>query len=873
MSVSDKKFYQPIDLNGNELKSASKVELTQDAQTASEAVRKSQAENIAETEVDGRLLSDASQASSNTMFTSQYTKSALDTKQPTMEIHPDSTEFLSIVDGYKIKVEQLLVADYYIDNAASDLNSFIASVTYNGDGTITTSDSVVLDKGTIIILNLAAIPQEKSFIYAGTNNGDETDYGKLGTELNASVIRAFFSAANFLRYDSGTGIYSVAFGTGANELGGHAVPVDPTVFGAVLSSASDVQDALKKLETFINQVDTNGANGTATVDLRIDNLIGVSGSNLGTFAEGIFSQNSDVKSVLQESETAHKNATTDRALIRSQFAAADTSLQSNLDAEAVARSNADISLQQSIATETSARQAEDATLTTRIALEETTRAAADHLLDNRVSTLEAPDFVYGSVANSLKQAKEYTDAEVLTEKTRAEAAEAALDQKIDNLAAGDIKFIGLVLSDGSLQLPANVIAAGDTRNGQHIKDVAMVPGETFVVNEAMTLSFNDSSSLVLQAQDKMLCVDSVSAGAASDSSFNVVQNTDSALTDANLDGQRIEKTAQGKLDIVDDSIGRDQLDAAIEADIDDKRSASQANAITSDGDTHFVSSSALGAQQNRYSKRTQVGSDPLSGTFRTELLEGIINTDGSGNPLALSAAHAITAATHYQGSCSDLTVLMGGGNFEANAKAGTAIQATGLYASAPKTQNGINVGLTAYANGAATSNVAVVGVAGTAGIGRDRGGLFAVADVDLEAYSAARQATPFPFNDIALTADARFGPAGCLAFYGYGDVRMNGGKVEVEQAPSTDESVMRLADVKGKEKCFQMDLVNGSEKLVACSLDLNKAIIQVVKDNQTVEVHVQRDVANSQLKVLAVGGDLTAVRVLVKELECDVTTV
>ena len=802
MSVSDKKFYQPIDLNGNELKSASKVELTQDAQTAGEAVRKSQAESIAENEVDGRLLSDAAQASGDTMFTSQYTKTALDTKQPTMEVHPDSTQYLSIVDGYKIKVEQLLVADYYIDNAASDLAGFIASVTYNNDGTITTSDNKVLDSGTIIILNLATVPQEKTFLYAGTNNGDASDFGNLGTELNASVIRTFFAAANFLRYDATTGIYSVAFGTGSNELGAHAIPVDPTVFGAVLNTASDTQDALKKLETFIQQVDTNGANGTASVTLRIDNLIGVSGSNLGTFAEGVFSQNSDVKSVLQESETAHKNATNDRALIRAQFAAADTVLTNNLNIEAANRQNGDLNLASLIASETSARQSADNTISANLTTEETARIAADNALSSRLDVVEGSGA--GSIEKAEQDAKDYADAAVLVEKTRAESAEAALDQKIDNLAAGDIKFIGLVLSDGTLQLPASVIAAGDTRNGQHIKDVALVPGETFVVNEAMTLTFNDSSSLVMQTQDKMLCVDSVSAGSATEANFNVVQNTDSALTDANLDGQRIEKTAQGKLDIVDDSIGRDQLDSAIEADIDDARSSTQANAITSDGDTHFVSSSALGAQQNRYSKRTQVGSDPLTGTFRTELLEGIINTDGSGNPFSLSAAHAMTAATHYQGSCSDLTVLMGGGNFEANAKAGTAIQATGLYASAPATQNGINIGLTAYANGAATSNVAVVGVAGTAGIGRDRGGLFAVADVDLEAYSAARQATPFPFNDIALTADARFGPAGCLAFYGYGDARFNGGKVEVEQAPATDESVMRLGDVKDKEKCFQI---------------------------------------------------------------------
>ena len=84
------------------------------------------------------------------------------------------------------------------------------------------------------------------------------------------------------------------------------------------------------------QVDTNATGGTNTLSLRLDNLSGVSGSNLGSFA-GLFSNSTSIKVVLNESEAAHVAATSDRALIRTQFAAADSSLDSKINTEIAAR--------------------------------------------------------------------------------------------------------------------------------------------------------------------------------------------------------------------------------------------------------------------------------------------------------------------------------------------------------------------------------------------------------------------------------------------------------------------------------------------------------------------------------------------------------
>ena len=62
-------------------------------------------------------------------------------------------------------------------------------------------------------------------------------------------------------------------------------------------------------------------------------------------------------------------------------------------------------------------------------------------LDVRLDVVEGVGV--GSIAKAQTDAQaSYADAAVLVEKTRAEAAEAALDTKIDNLQEGDISYVG-----------------------------------------------------------------------------------------------------------------------------------------------------------------------------------------------------------------------------------------------------------------------------------------------------------------------------------------------------------------------------------------------------------------------------------------------
>jgi len=393
MSDNKKNFYIGIDLKENEIENASSVKLTRDAIQNEEAVRKLQAETIAALAVQAKIVSSGNEVSGDNSFSSLYTQQALQTKQPNMEIDSSSTAYLEIVDGYKIKLKELGIFDTYVDETYSTMQAFIDACTFssNGDGTITCNGET-LDANTIIILKNATNPSERSYIYLGTENGDSSDFLSLSIDYNQQTIRTFFSAAGIgMQYDASTGIYSLVYGNGPSDLGAHVIPMDSLKFNTI--TASTVEHALLTLESFIETVDSNATGGAATLDTRLSSVMGAGGNNLGTFVEGIFSSNSTVKAVLQESESAHKAATDDRALVRSQMQAADAVLQSKIDQEEVSRQLADANLSAAINQETSNRINADTLASAERSAEQVQRAAGDSALSARLDVVEANETV------------------------------------------------------------------------------------------------------------------------------------------------------------------------------------------------------------------------------------------------------------------------------------------------------------------------------------------------------------------------------------------------------------------------------------------------------------------------------------------------
>ncbi len=105
---------------------------------------------------------------------------------------------------------------------------------------------------------------------------------------------------------------------------------------------------------------------------------------------------------------------------------ADAELFAAIETEKTARINADGILHAKISTETAARQG-------GVAAEATARRQADDDLDARLDIVEGDDVTNGSIAKSLKDAKQYADNVALAEENRAQAAETALGIRIDNI--------------------------------------------------------------------------------------------------------------------------------------------------------------------------------------------------------------------------------------------------------------------------------------------------------------------------------------------------------------------------------------------------------------------------------------------------------
>ena len=97
--MTQSKNYQSKDFKGNDLLNVGKVTLESDASGANEAVRKSQAEAIANTTTQGAIVNSLASPSGSTTLDTVQLQAQLNTKENNLSIKPDSTLYLSLVDS------------------------------------------------------------------------------------------------------------------------------------------------------------------------------------------------------------------------------------------------------------------------------------------------------------------------------------------------------------------------------------------------------------------------------------------------------------------------------------------------------------------------------------------------------------------------------------------------------------------------------------------------------------------------------------------------------------------------------------------------------------------------------------------------------
>ena len=834
--------------NNNAILDLSRVQINADAENSQDAVRKSQAEAIAATAFQAGLVAASANASTDSAFTSQYVQAALDGKQPNLSVDNNYFTLVNNTLGFK----DLGIVKPYKDTTHTTMSDFIASATFNNDGTLTI-DGEVLDKMTFVFLDAATNPVERSFVYLGTNNGNADDFVTFSVDYNQGAIRSFFSGTGVgINYTTGTGAFSLDFGTGATQLGAQSVPVDASEFSVV--TGNTVLAIMKALETRIEAVSSAQTGSVSTLESRVDALSGTTANHMGTFSNGLIADNLNIKQVVQALETLVASANSDRTAIRSEFAAADTTLQSNIDTEATSRANADTTLQNNIDNVNTTLTVALGNTNNNLAAEAIARAAEDSNLDARLDVLEGTGA--GSVAKAQVDAGLYTDAReaIIMSHVNANAAD------ITKLTDSNIHLVATVGSNGLFDAVET-----DSRDGSNFVDVAMSAGEVVVFSDTVTLLGNG-----FKTNDKLMARVDIGAGNIALDKFVYTRADDTDLTKANIGSATINLDGSDNLEVTANSIGRTQLDASIESDVDDKLSmTSDSQTMTGKALKIEQSDTDLGSTYGLYLKRTQSGSGALTGTSRALLVENWIESNGSGNPSLPSYAHN-TITSHYDGSCVDMSLVLSGAYCEANAKSDTAINAIGSYSVSIDTQLGVNIGSFAMAENAAVSNIAMLGYASTDGSGADRGVVGSITSQSLALYNATRVADPFPHNEIAVVADAKYAPAGSKAVYAYGDSIFEGGTLTVPSA-TTDTCAVNMGDLKGKQDIVTFDLSSGS-KTITTSLDLSKVPPVGDKDLEHgvtgVSVTVTKDVANSQLTFAATGSNvsnLTSVTVYLQE--------
>ena len=163
--------------------------------------------------------------------------------------------------------------------------------------------------------------------------------------------------------------------------------------------------------------------------------------------------------------------------------------------------------------------------------------------------------------------------------SQARAAEiSGLNTKVDNLAKGDIVFVGHIGSDGNVTVISKRIAAGDTRDGDSFASMDLVAAEVFVFSDDATITYPDGTEVSYRKGDQLMLLDDVDSGNLVESDTNFVSGNETGLDVSNVGSSTVEIDEEGNLTIKDGSIGLPQLAQTVKDDIDSKMTVESFNA-------------------------------------------------------------------------------------------------------------------------------------------------------------------------------------------------------------------------------------------------------------------------------------------------------
>lgn len=274
----------------------------------------------------------------------------------------------------------------------------------------------------------------KSASVVDSTTGSQTDQAPSVSAIKTYVDTAVNSEAS-TRQSQDTllaGRLDVLEGTGIGSVAkakSDAQSYTDTKVAALVNSAPAVLDTLKELATALGD-DPNFATTVAgqigTVQTAVNNEVTARQSADTTLQSNIDAEASTRAAAITSLQNSLNSEISSRT-------SGDTALQTSITNEATTRAAADTALQNSLNSEVSRAQSAESTLTSSISSEATARANADTALSGRLDTLEGADTVTGSVAKALKDAKAYTDTSVSSEASTRASADSALSNRVSTL--------------------------------------------------------------------------------------------------------------------------------------------------------------------------------------------------------------------------------------------------------------------------------------------------------------------------------------------------------------------------------------------------------------------------------------------------------
>ena len=192
MAQSPQNHYRDSDLKNLSLLNALLLQLNQDAQNPDQAVRKSQAESIASSAVQAKIITDAGLAAIDNYFSSTTMVQLLAQKQANMSIHPSSVAFAQLIGGNQLKITKLTTNEVAVNNTCADLADCLSlsSTTYNPVDNSWNFDGEIIQKGDQVILLQATDVTKRTYVHTGGSAGDITDFASLQTGYDEAVIKA-----------------------------------------------------------------------------------------------------------------------------------------------------------------------------------------------------------------------------------------------------------------------------------------------------------------------------------------------------------------------------------------------------------------------------------------------------------------------------------------------------------------------------------------------------------------------------------------------------------------------------------------------------------------------------------------------------------